>query len=143
MGDRKPLGVQVQLQAPAYVGVKVRLKLLLDSSYHHRSAETVIRSQLLQALYCFLNPLTGGLEGRGWELGRPVYPTDVVGLVQRQAIPGVRHIGLVELLELRQYGQDWFCSTVAEPVVDPGQTGLICSWEDTDLRSGHEIEFVD
>lgn len=143
MSDRKPLGVQVQLQQPEYVGIRVRLKVLLDPSHHHAAAKTVIRSQLLQALYRFLNPLTGGLEGRGWELGRPVYPADIVGLGQMQAIAGVRHIGLVELFALRQYGQDWFCSAVAEPMVDPGRLGLICSWEDAHLRSGHEIEFVD
>jgi predicted phage baseplate assembly protein len=141
MRDRKPLGVQVKLQEPDYVGVSVRLKLLLDPSYQIPAARAAIRSQFLQSLYRFLNPLTGGADGRGWELGRSLYATDIVGLCQTHAIPGVRHLGLVELFELRQYGQEWFRSTLPETIVDPGALGLICSWQDVELRSGHEIEF--
>jgi len=145
MGDRKPLGVQIQLQEPEYVGVSVRLKALLDPAYQNPSAQAAIRAQLLQALYRFLNPLTGGLEGYGWELGRPVFPNDIIGLCQTQAIPGVRHLGLVELFEVRKYGPEWFRSSLPEPLVNPGPLGLICSWQDRDpeLRSGHHIEFVD
>jgi predicted phage baseplate assembly protein len=143
MRDRKPLGVQVKLQEPDYVGVSVRLKILLDPSYQNPAAQAAMRSQLLQALYRFLNPLTGSLDGHGWELGRPVYPTDIIGLCQAQAIPGMRHLELVELFELRKYGHEWFRSSLPESVVDPGALGLICSWQDDALRSGHVVEFED
>ncbi len=141
MSDRKPLGVQVKLQEPEYVGVSVRLKLLLDPGYQNPPAQAAIRTQLLQALYRFLTPLTGRLDGTGWELGCPVYPTDIIGLCQAIALPGVRHVGLVELFELRQYGQEWFRSAIAESVIDPGALGLIYSWHDPILQSSHVIEF--
>ncbi|MBD1909764.1 MULTISPECIES: putative baseplate assembly protein [unclassified Leptolyngbya] len=143
--DRKPLGIQVHLQEPEYVGVSVRLKLLLDPSYNHPVTQAAIREQLLRALYRFLNPLTGGIDGRGWELGRPVYPNDIVGLCQGQVMPGLRHVGFVELYELRKYGEEWFRSSLPEPAINPGSLGLICSWNDGDshLRSHHVIEFAD
>lgn len=145
MGDRKPLGVQVQLQEPDYIGVTVRLKILLDPGYTDPTSQSAIRSQLLCALYRFLNPLTGGIDGRGWSLGRPLYPNDIVGLCQAQQIPGIRHLGLVELFELRKYGQTWFRSSLPEAAINPGSLGVLCSWNDPDpeLRSGHIIEFVD
>lgn len=143
MGDRKPLGVQVKLQEPEYAGVSVRLKLLLDPSYQTAATQSALESQILQALYRFLNPLTGGADGTGWALGRPVYTTDIIGLCQRLALPGVRHIGLVELFELRKYGDGWFRSDTPESLVDPGILGLLCSWQDDQLQSSHRIEFAD
>jgi predicted phage baseplate assembly protein len=145
MGDRKPLGIQVKLQEPEYVGVSVRLKVLLDPTVQTAEAEDAIQAALLQRLYRFLNPLTGGLEGQGWRLGHPLYPADLFGLYQAQPIPGVRHLALVELFELRKYGQEWFRTGVPQPSIDPGSLGLICSWDEpnSDLQSGHQIEFVD
>jgi predicted phage baseplate assembly protein len=144
MNDRKPLGVQVTLQEPEYVGVSVRVEVLLDPQFNHPQAQEVVRSRLLTALYRYLNPLTGGIEGRGWELGRPVYVADIIALCQSQAIPGMKHLGIVELFELQKHKQDWIRSPLCQPIIDPGDLGLICSWEDEDpeLRSGHVIEFI-
>jgi predicted phage baseplate assembly protein len=144
MSDRKPLGVQVTLQEPDYVGVSVRVEVLLDPLYAYPQAEDTIRYHLLTTLYRFLNPLTGGIDGSGWPLGRPLYLADIIALCQSQAIPGVRHLGLVELFEIRKHKQDWIRSPLPQPIIDPGALGLLCSWEDDDpeLRSGHSVEFV-
>ncbi|NJK67736.1 MAG: putative baseplate assembly protein [Microcoleus sp. SU_5_3] len=144
MKDRKPLGVQVKLQEPEYVGVSVRTEVIIDPKYNNPRAIEQIRSQLLIALYRFLNPLTGGIEGKGWDLGRPVSASDIFALCQK--IPGVRYLGIVELFELRKYVSGWFREDPPQDMVNPGSLGLICSWADAEnsrLRSGHSIEFFD
>lgn len=143
MSDRKPLGVQVKLEQPEYVGVSVRAEVILEPQYNNPRAQEQIRSRLLVALYHFLNPLFGGLEGNGWDLGRSLYPSDIVAVCQQ--IPGVRYLGIVDLFGLRQYDSDWLRSDTPEPEIDPEPLGLICSWEDEnpELRSGHIIEFRD
>lgn len=143
MSDRKPLGVQVKLEEPEYVGVSVRAQVILEPQYNNPPAQEQIRSKLLDRLYRFLNPLVGGMEGKGWDLGRPVYPSDLVAVCQQ--IPGVRYLGRVELFSLRKYAGDWLRADTPEPEIDPGPMGLVCSWknENPQLQSGHIIEFSD
>ncbi|GAB1542734.1 putative baseplate assembly protein [Scytonema sp. NUACC21] len=143
MSARKPLGVQVKLEEPEYVGVSVRTQVILEPKYNNPHTREEIRTALLIALYRFLNPLVGGIEGKGWNLGRSVYPSDIVAVCQQ--IPGVRYLGIVELFGLRQYDGDWMRADIPEPEIDPGPLGLVCSWEDdnTELQAGHIIEFRD
>lgn len=143
MSDRKPLGVQVKLEAPEYVGVSVETEVFLEPQYNNPRDQIAIRSQLLSALYCFLNPLIGGMENQGWQLGRCVYPSDIFAVCRQ--IPGVRYLGAVKLYSLRKFGGDWFRADIPEPEIDPGSLGLICSWDDQNpqLASGHIIEFRD
>ncbi len=144
MKDRKPLGVQVKLQEPEYVGVSVTTEVIIEPKYNNPRAIEQIRNQLLIALYRFLNPLTGGIEGKGWDLGRPVSRSDIFSLCQK--IPGVRYLGMVELFELRKYVSGWFREEPSQDMVNPGALGLICSWADEEnsrLKSGHSIEFFD
>lgn len=144
MKDRKPLGIHVKLHEPEYVGVSVRMEVIVEQKYNYPRAQEQIRSQLLMALYRFLNPLTGGIEGNGWPLGRSVYPSDIVALCQK--IPGVHYLGIVELFELQKYGSDWFREETPLGAIHPDSLGLISSWadeENSQLRSGHIVELFD
>jgi len=69
-----------------------------------------------------------------------VYPSDIVTLFQQT--PYVRYLGVVQLFELRKKGQTWERSLPADPVINPGPLGLICSWADPRLRSGHVINLI-
>jgi hypothetical protein len=92
------------------------------------------------ALYRFLNPITGGLDGQGWPFGRPLYPSDIVNLFQQ--FPAVRYLGVIQLFELRYNGQTWIRTLPQNPVIDPGSLGLICSWQNNRLRSGHVVNLI-
>jgi hypothetical protein len=91
-------------------------------------------------LYQYLNPLTGGPEGKGWPFGRPVYPSDIVALLQQ--IPGVRYLGAVLLFSIRKQGQTWIREKDPEPFINLGPQDLVCSWADKNLRSGHDITLI-
>jgi predicted phage baseplate assembly protein len=141
MSDRKPLGVQIKLEEPEYIGVSVRAEIILEPQYNNPRDKEKIRDNVLIAIYRFLNPLVGGFEGKGWDLGRSVYSSDIVAVCQK--IPGVRYLGKVELFRLSQFNSEWLREDFSEAEIDPGSLGLICSWNDQNLQlnSGHTIEF--
>jgi predicted phage baseplate assembly protein len=140
LDERRLLGVHVQLQAPEYVGVAVQTEVALEPEYKNPRAQEDILLKLRVALYRFLNPLTGGMDGTGWPFGRPVYPSDIVTLFQQ--IPGVRYLGVVQLFELRKQEQTWVRTLPQNPVIDPGPLGLVCSWQNNRLRSGHVVNII-
>lgn len=140
LDERRLLGVEVRCSQPEYVGVAVQTEVALEPEYNNTIAQQKILSKLEVALYRFLNPITGGSEGNGWQFGRPVYSSDIVTLFQR--IAGVRYLGTVQLFELRKQGQGWIRALPKEPVIDPGPLGLVCSWKNNQLRSGHVISLI-
>lgn len=140
LDERRLLGVQVQLLEPSYVGLSVQTEVALLPSYQTPEAITEALDSLNVALYRFFNPLTGGSEGKGWPLGQPAYPADAIALLQQ--IPGVRRLGAVQLFELRLSPTGQWLRSQPVPFVDPGPTGLICSWSDATLRSNHVINII-
>jgi predicted phage baseplate assembly protein len=131
--DRRPLGIKVDLQSPKYVGVSVRLTVLAEP----RRDQVSLSEQLKIALYKFLNPLIGGLDGQGWPLGRPVYTSDIIALCQK--VPGIRHLGAIELFEMRHQEDGWSLFAVTDSVIAPGPLSYICSWAN---HSGTPIAFA-
>ena len=140
LDERRLLGVQINLRAPEYVGVSVQTEIALEPAYQNPFAEAEIISQLKFALYQYLNPLTGGLDGNGWTFGRPVYTSDIVALMQQMR--GVRYLGAVLLFPIRKQGDTWRRQPAPEPAIDPGINGTICSWADDRLRSSHVINII-
>jgi hypothetical protein len=134
------LGIQIQLDQPEYVGVCVQTEIALEASYSNPQVQQDIVRQLKVMLYRFLNPITGGVSGQGWEFGRPVYPSDIVKLLQN--FQGVRFLGTVQLFELRYENGEWMRRLAPQPMIDPGSVGLICSWRSPRLRSSHVINIV-
>lgn len=140
LDERRLLGVQVTCTQPEYVGVSVQTEVALEPEYNNASAQQQILFELQSALYRFLNPIDGGPEGKGWPFGRPVYSSDIVTLLQK--ISGVRYLGAVQLFELRRHENTWVRFLPREPVINPGPLGLIVSWRNLQLRSGHAISLL-
>ncbi len=55
-----------------------------------------LAAQLREVLAGFLNPLTGGPDGRGWPFGRSVYLSDIAAVLE--AVAGVDYVAELELL---------------------------------------------
>jgi predicted phage baseplate assembly protein len=140
LDERRLLGVQIRCSQPEYVGVSVQTEISFEPEYRNPQAQQEVINKLQISLYRFLNPLTGGTNGKGWEFGRPVYPSDIVTLLQH--VSGVRYLGTVQLFELRKREDSWVRTLPREPIIDPGPLGLICSWRNSRLRSSHVISVV-
>jgi predicted phage baseplate assembly protein len=87
------VGTRVLVEPPRYRGVTVVARLVSRP----RLDVDEVRTGALDALYAFLNPLTGGRDGAGWPFGRQVSRGEIFGLLQ--AAPGV---DIVE--DVRLYG---------------------------------------
>lgn len=140
--ERKPLGVQLKLEEPKYVRVKVEIEVLIEQEYDNYLDRAKVQSLLLANLYHFLNPLTGGLNGKGWPLGRSLYPSDI--LSSCRTVPGVRNIGTIKLFRVieTEYGSRQL--ETLDKKIDLEPTEIICSWaEDNDVfSSGHIINII-
>ncbi|MBR8839101.1 MAG: putative baseplate assembly protein [Stigonema ocellatum SAG 48.90 = DSM 106950] len=140
LDERRLLGVQIQLQEAEYTGVSVQTQISLEPAYENTLARQEILFNIRVALYKYLNPLTGGQESKGWPFGRPVYQSDIVALLQQTH--GVRYLGAVLLFPIRKQQGIWTRQSAPEPFIDPGSNGLVCSWNDTSLRSSHVIDII-
>ena len=140
LDERRLLGVEVRLNEPEYVGVSVQAEVGLEPEYDNPQAQQEIIHSLQVALYRFLNPLTGGKDGKGWQFGASVYPSDIISLFQDTI--GVRYLGAILIYELRFSDSNWTRTLAPNGIVNPGAFGLICSWADTQLRSSHAISVI-
>lgn len=138
MDNRKPLGIQVRLEQPRYVGVSVKMEVLLEKNI---SQDEETRNRIKAFLHRFLNPLVGGFDGKGWELGKKLHISEIVAICQK--IPFVKYVGDVQLFEIWKFRQRWVPEDEDSPEIEinPGSEGIICSWEAENF--GHMIEFVD
>jgi predicted phage baseplate assembly protein len=91
LDSRRTLGARVMVEPPAYQGVTVvamlRARPWADPNRLQRTA--------LNALYAYLHPITGGMEGTGWDFGRSVHVGEVYALLQR--LPGTELVEDVRL----------------------------------------------
>ncbi len=87
------IGTRVVVEPPRYLGVTVVGRLVARP----RNNVARIQAEALDALYRFLNPLTGGPDGKGWPFGRAVHAGEVFATLQN-----VRGVEVVE--DVRIFG---------------------------------------
>lgn len=107
------IGTRLLVEPPRYRWLTVTARL--------RAARRVDRNHLqgvvLEALYRYYNPVTGGPDHDGWPFGRTVIPGEIYGLLQ--TLPGVDLVEEIELYEADprtgQRGQDALPYLTLEP----------------------------
>ncbi|WP_020673163.1 putative baseplate assembly protein [Amycolatopsis nigrescens] len=87
LDERRLIGTRLIVEPPFYQGVTVVARLVASGPEVDRDA--------LDALYRYVNPLSGGPDGTGWPFGRPVQYGEIFAVLQE--VPGVR---LVEEIRL-------------------------------------------
>jgi predicted phage baseplate assembly protein len=81
------IGTRVSVEPPSYRGVTVVARIVARP----KADVERIQREALEALYGYLNPISGGPDGDGWPFGRPVQSGEVYGLLQR-----IRGVDMVE-----------------------------------------------
>lgn len=91
LDDYRLLAVRLKIEQPDYQWISVNLSVTptFDADPER------VRREVEQALYRFLNPLVGGLDGQGWPFGRTLYPSDVYTCLRR--VSGIEHIESMRL----------------------------------------------
>jgi hypothetical protein len=83
---------QIHITGPDYLLVEVEIEVVPQRP----SDAALVEAQVRAALARFLHPLVGGPQGRGWDLGRDVFISDVAALIERT--PGVDRVNELALL---------------------------------------------
>ena len=126
LDDRRLLTTRLDIRAPAYRWVSVKAMLRAAPGVPQSDVETAV----LERLYRFLNPLTGGPDGKGWPFGRDLYISDVYQCLQ--GMPDVLFIRGVEMYAAEPGGQRQGRATELMEIVAHGV-----------VASGlHEVEFI-
>ena len=114
LDERRLLTTQLDIRSPAYYWVSVKVELRADPGMD----PAVVEAEVLNRLYRFLNPLTGGKTGKGWPFGRDLFVSDVYQCLQGTAnVQFVRNVQMfaaqpaggpqgdaVELIEVLAHG---------------------------------------
>jgi len=90
---RAVAGVRLSVVGPLYVRVDVQVEVALASPEGASAVQRAVRDRLAS----FLHPLTGGLDGAGWDFGRAPHRSDFFALVE--SVPGVDHVRFLQLTE--------------------------------------------
>lgn len=98
LDERRLLTTRLDIRPPAYYWVSAKARLRPTPG---AKAEDV-QAAVLTRLYAFLNPLTGGPDGRGWPFGRHLFVSDVYQCLQ--GLPNIQFIRSVELFTARPGG---------------------------------------
>ncbi|GKS69032.1 hypothetical protein W03_10360 [Nitrosomonas sp. PY1] len=84
--ERCLITTRLHVTRPDYVKLRVRIRLKINPD----ALETVVLDKANDALKHYFAPMTGGVNGTGWPLGRSVYVSDIYALLDR--IPGVDYV---------------------------------------------------
>ncbi|HEX6267914.1 MAG TPA: putative baseplate assembly protein, partial [Burkholderiales bacterium] len=83
----------VTVVGPQYIRVDVSAEVAVASPEGASGVERAVHERLAS----FLHPLTGGLEGSGWDFGRAPHRSDFFALIE--SVPGVDHVRYLQIAE--------------------------------------------
>lgn len=87
LSARKLLTTRIHVVDPDYQ--EVRISILVAAK------DKELKNAISEAVERYLDPISGGADGRGWLSGRSLYSSDLYYLVE--GIPGIDHVVRVEL----------------------------------------------
>jgi predicted phage baseplate assembly protein len=120
---RRCVGARVVVEPPRYQGVTVVARIRASA----RANPTRLGRDAVTALYAYIDPLTGGPDGKGWPFGRPVHVGEVYSVLQR--VHGVEYVE-----EARLFAADPITGQRGEPTdrIDVDRDALVFSF-------GHQV----
>ncbi|GJL61831.1 MAG: hypothetical protein NPIRA04_04850 [Nitrospirales bacterium] len=81
LNERRLINTKVKVTSPEYVDVIMDLAIVLVAGSIGREGE--VRMAIEKRLRSIFHPIYGGNDGQGWPMGRSVYYTDMVALVEQ------------------------------------------------------------
>ncbi|MFO1429726.1 MAG: putative baseplate assembly protein [Candidatus Competibacteraceae bacterium] len=94
VGARADATVKLAVVGPLYIRVDVRAEVAVTNPEGASAVERAVHERLAT----FLHPLTGGLNGGGWDFGRAPHKSDFYALIE--AVSGVDHIRYLQITEV-------------------------------------------
>ncbi len=93
LDERRLVTTKIEVGGPGYVDVSIQAGVVLQQ--HMVDQFPQVRQQINDKLEQFFHPLTGGLYGRGWPMGRAVHLSELYYLIEN--ITGVDYVSMLML----------------------------------------------
>ena len=81
------IGTDVHVIPPVYVKVSITATIIPVESFRN---DDQIKEKVNKKLISFIHPIKGGIEGKGWPIGRDVYLSELYGIIE--TIEGVNSV---------------------------------------------------
>lgn len=111
---RRLITSRVHVVAPAYLDVAVRFNVKPKANIEKEPLQTKVRKHLRE----FLNPVSGGIDGKGWPFGRDVVISEIYRLIEET--PGVDYTEGAQLIPFAQFVNLFFAAAWFEQSLPPG-----------------------
>lgn len=122
LDERRLLSTRLEVMLPSYQWVQTDVRIRVSA--HHDFDK--VRQAVEDRLFAFLNPLTGGTEGKGWAFGRDLYASDLMGVIL--SVPGVEFVRSVRLYPVR-YSEGQFTPGEATEEIPIVTHGVVVSYQ--------------
>lgn len=126
LDERRLLTTRLNVRAPAYRWVSVNVTLGAMPG----TDEGAVEKRVMERLYRFLNPLTGGSDGQGWPFGRDLFVADIY-----QALQGMQDVAFIRNVEIFAAAPGGEKVGTAVDSIDVVAHGVIAS-------GLHEVSFI-
>jgi predicted phage baseplate assembly protein len=94
--QRIPAGASVVVVGPRYI----RIDVTVDVGITADAVVPVVKATIEERIVAFLHPLTGGLDGKGWDFGRIAHRSDLYPLIE--SVSGVDHTRFLHVSEVEE-----------------------------------------
>jgi len=126
LDERRLLSTKLEVTAPFYQWVETVVRVRLSQHFELEQVRKAVEDRLFQ----FINPLIGGVDGKGWQFGRDLLVSDIMAALSN--VPGVNFIRSVNMYpvtyENRQYKRGEESQQISLP-----SYGVVVSYQHTIL----------
>ena len=125
LDTRRLITTYLHVISPEYVKISVMCKVRIMK----KSSSTEVVNRIKDALKKFLDPLTGGTDGKGWPFGRAVYPSEIYQIINNvEGFDYATDVSLSAESANRQY-------TKVRDIIQISPVALVVSGE-------HQVEII-
>lgn len=127
LDERRLLSTLLEVTAPTYIWVETEVRLSVSQHYEFDKVKTTVENKLFD----FINPLIGGVDGKGWTFGRDLLMGDVMAVLS--TVPGVNFIRSVRLFPITYENRQFTRGNPTNDIAVPSD-GLVVSYQHTILN---------
>jgi predicted phage baseplate assembly protein len=122
LDERRLLSTSLEVTQPAYQWVETEVRFRASQHYDFDRVREAVEARL----FAFINPLTGGTDGKGWPFGRDLFVSDVMAVLL--SVPGVHFVRSVKLFPVNYDKRQFTRGAEAQEIRLPPQ-GVVVSFQ--------------
>jgi len=124
LDDRRLLSTQMEITQPTYQWVESEIRISISALFETERVRAAVEKRMFE----FVNPLTGGVDGKGWKFGRDLFVSDLTAVLL--SVLGVNFVRSVKLFPVNYDKRQFTRGTETQEIRLPPQ-GIVVSFQHT------------